>query len=285
MQYVFVHGIAQGGRSADELKLEWLNALNQGLADSNHVAATTVTVPYYGDRLDFWCDPENATRGGRRSDFNAFALDYFSEAIAKAPASALEAGLASPVGRPGDESDDATRDFQNNRIITGVVRALDGGLPFLSSRFISRFLKSVHTYLTVEEARSEIDQIVLTGIQQSPDPVTLVGHSLGSVVAYNILRSRTLPNVKRFITLGSPLAIRAVADRLPRYLAPVNVSSWHNHYDEVDIVALNPLLRPPLQSRCDISNMTNYTNTTDNHHGIIGYLSLHDVATDVCLSA
>lgn len=283
MQYVFVHGIAQEGRSAEELEQEWLGALNQGLAGSRSVGAATV--PYYGDKLDFWCDPDNAPRDGRRSDFNAFAVDFSSEAIAKAaPAQALEAGSASLATVPYDE-DNATRDFQNHRIVTDFVRVLDGALPFISARFISRFLKSVHTYLTVEEARSEIDQIVLMGIERSPGPVTLVGHSLGSVVAYNVLRSRTLPNVKRFITLGSPLAIRAVADRLPRYPAPVNVSSWHNYYDEVDIVALNPLLRPPLQSHCDISNITDFTNTTDNHHSISGYLSLHDVANDVCLGA
>ena len=31
--------------------------------------------------------------------------------------------------------------------------------------------------------------------------------------------------------------------------------------------------------------MTDFTNRTDNHHGIIGYLSLHDVANEVCLGA
>ena len=89
------------------------------------------------------------------------------------------------------------------------------------------------------------------------DTRVMVGHSLGSVVAYEALCAHPQWPVRALVTLGSPLGIRnLIFDRLvpaPR-LRPTagrvrgrgrgRVRSWVNVADEGDVVALVKDLRP-----------------------------------------
>lgn len=75
------------------------------------------------------------------------------------------------------------------------------------TRFITRqFLKDVHSYLFNSTLRSLIQQRLRTELVTTPGPCILVAHSLGSIVAYDVLHQ--LGNritVPLWITLGSPL--------------------------------------------------------------------------------
>ena len=71
----------------------------------------------------------------------------------------------------------------------------------------------------------------------------MVSHSLGTVVAYNVLMSRPtqFPAVKvpLFVTLGSPLAVNAVKSRAPAaHVSEAAVGKWFNAMDPDDVVAL-----------------------------------------------
>jgi hypothetical protein len=57
--------------------------------------------------------------------------------------------------------------------------------------------------------------------------------------------------------------------------------NWYNAYDEGDIVALNPLNDPWFKTDPAITNYNQVHNTTDNQHGIIGYLNDVTVARSV----
>jgi hypothetical protein len=85
--------------------------------------------------------------------------------------------------------------------------------------------------------------------------VMLIGHSLGSVIAYDSLweLSREIGadgRVDRFVTFGSPLATRFIRHSLKgverrgpeRY--PGNVRRWDNFSARGEMVALHPRLRP-----------------------------------------
>ena len=48
-------------------------------------------------------------------------------------------------------------------------------------------------------------------------PTVIVAHSLGTVVAYDILREFTAPEVPLFVTLGSPLGITAIRRGYSRF--------------------------------------------------------------------
>lgn len=85
------------------------------------------------------------------------------------------------------------------------------------------------------------------------DRVLLIGHSMGSVIAYDSLweldhLEGLLSNVDCFLTIGSPLGMRYVQRRLiglgqsrPR-IYPRNIRRWVNIAARGDLVALDPSL-------------------------------------------
>jgi hypothetical protein len=114
-----------------------------------------------------------------------------------------------------------------------------------------------------------------------------VAHSLGTVVAYRLLRTQAQTRgwqVPAFVTLGSPLGVteirRTLASAAP-LRCPGGAQSWFNAMDERDVVALYPLTprhfplnpaTPNIENKCDVDNFTK------NRHGIEGYLSDPEVA-------
>jgi hypothetical protein len=107
----------------------------------------------------------------------------------------------------------------------------------------------------------------------------IVAHSLGSIIAYNILsaQSRRL-NVPLFLTVGCPLGIRAVRIHLSPISFPNNVTSWFNGFDPRDVVALYPLDRENFNVSPAIENYGRVNNVTDDRHGIVGYLNDREIA-------
>ncbi len=86
--------------------------------------------------------------------------------------------------------------------------------------------------------------------------------------------------VPLFLTVGSPLAIRAIRRQfLPLRYPPV--SAWYNAFDPKDVVALYPLDVNNFPVQPAVENNNRVHNSTDNHHGIIGYLDDVDVARHV----
>ncbi len=116
-----------------------------------------------------------------------------------------------------------------------------GGLNSLA--LVNRTLRQVTRYLTEPAIRAHAVGQVLEHITASTRVV--IGHSLGSVVAYEALS--TLPPTPRLpllITLGSPLGLSAINRRLgqpPGY--PAAIRKWVNIAAPDDIVAARPDLR------------------------------------------
>jgi hypothetical protein len=279
MHFVFVHGIAQENRSSRELETEWIASFNKGIGSSQQILCAQV--PFYGDLLDEWTHPDHRMRGD--SDYNQFAKSFATEALLKSPQDVV-AFINEVEERYSD--DDRDRGPQNNPAVIALARRLDAHFPTFSLHFIETFLRSVHTYLTLPDARSEIDGLVARAIADSAEPTVVVSHSLGTVVAYNVLNSIAAIHVKRFVTIGSPLAINAVVSRLPPSKPghEFPVSDWYNAFDDRDIVALNPLDASSLRARSGIRNEHDgIENKTDNHHGISGYLEIPVIASSIAM--
>jgi pimeloyl-ACP methyl ester carboxylesterase len=116
----------------------------------------------------------------------------------------------------------------------------------------------------------------------SSDPTVVVGHSLGTVVAYEVLRGHKSNDVSRFITVGAPLGIRAIRRRLAAPLTmPGGVRDWYNAFDKRDVVALYPLDASNFAITPPIRNFSEVLNFTENHHGIAGYLDGAEVASEI----
>lgn len=259
---VLVHGIAQEQRSAADLETEWLPSLAGGLENAGHTpladrlrreadprpAAITVRMAFYGNQF---LTPDHQGLSPDQLDpaeqliTEELALDLLGNATdSPQPKDAGEARRAVA------ELTRSPHDAQGLRK-TGAraVAALDripwftrGGLAALA--LASRTLAQVTRYL----ADTAIRQHAINQVHQHLDPTTrvVIGHSLGSVVAYEALRTlptdRTLPLL---VTLGSPLGLSAINRRLqqpPSY--PTAVHRWTNLAAPDDVVAARPDLLP-----------------------------------------
>ncbi len=113
------------------------------------------------------------------------------------------------------------------------------------------------------------------GAVSSDGQTVVVGHSLRTVVTYNLLRRegvRSRWDVPLLVTLGSPLAVTAIRKRLQPIQHPACAQVWFNAMDKRDIVALYPLTAPRFAIDPAVENKIDLQNHTDNRHGIAGYL-------------
>ena len=156
-------------------------------------------------------------------------------------------------------------------------RLIVGGI---SQSTIEAVIRDVYLYTTRAGVRDAIDSIIRPFLNETP--CVVIGHSLGSVVAYNVLRNDPRPlKVQSYVTVGSPLAIRAIRDQLRPIGFPAPAKAWYNAYDPKDVVALYPLDGTNFPVNPAVENYGHVRNTTDNRHGIIGYLDDADVAQHV----
>jgi pimeloyl-ACP methyl ester carboxylesterase len=161
--------------------------------------------------------------------------------------------------------------------VQAILRAIDKHGPGMSQRTLEAFTRDVFLYTTQEPVRAEVDRIVAATLTE--EPTVVVAHSLGTVVAYHVLRHdpRTL-NVPLFVTVGSPLGVRTIRDKFRPLASPSPVRQWYNAFDPKDVVSLYPLDRDNFDVDPAIENYAGVRNGTENHHGIVHYLDDKDVA-------
>jgi hypothetical protein len=121
--------------------------------------------------------------------------------------------------------------------------------------------------------------VIDSGVRAAVTPgvgTVVVGHSLGSVVSYDLLR-RDGPalgwRVPLYVTVGSPLGVGAIRRLLTPVAHPSCAGRWLNAADHRDIVALHPLDPTHFSVDPAVENTQHVVNTTPNRHGISGYLS------------
>jgi alpha-beta hydrolase superfamily lysophospholipase len=160
--------------------------------------------------------------------------------------------------------------------VQAIIRAIDRHAPGLSKRSLEAFMRDVYLYTTNFAVKDAINAIVAKEMTQQPTIV--VGHSLGSVVAYNVLKSDENLNVPLYVSLGCPLGIRTVTQQFRPVAHPASVRAWYNAFDKRDVVALTPLDAANFPVTPPIENHDKVDNQTDNRHGIIGYLNDKSIA-------
>lgn len=162
------------------------------------------------------------------------------------------------------------RGLENSAWVLATARLLDHtplGLPTINT-----VTHDVAVYLENPGVRMQVDRIVSEKLGDGPRVV--VAHSLGTVVAYNVLTLSKPPlEVRRLITLGSPLGYNAVREKVEWPIAmPRRTKGWFNACDTRDIVAGFALEPPRFAVTPAIENKSDVDNDTDNRHGISGYL-------------
>ncbi|EME62008.1 hypothetical protein [Amycolatopsis decaplanina] len=252
---VLVHGIAQEQKSADTLEAEWLPSLAGGvrLAGDAALADTLWRDARPGDaRMAFYGDL--FLKDGQQGGADELTADEWG--LAEALAAEWLRNAAFSASRETDR--DRARaelaqlggpagEIQGVRAAARpVLNALVRLKPFarlgvaFAERVEVKALKQVTLYLTDETIRERVQERVAEHI--GPETEAIIGHSLGSVVAYEAahLHGRPLPLL---LTLGSPLGLRTVVYERTRPQppsVPPGVARWVNLADRDDLVAARP---------------------------------------------
>jgi hypothetical protein len=235
---VGIHGIAQEYRGPNTLKADWISDLQDGMAISgaNQLDQDDLDIVFYGDLFR----PPGSKATGIPPYTAADVADGFEKDL-------LEAFRLAAV----DDLDPAVT--TKVRAPARVQKALNflSQFPFfagMTERLIIGLIKQVHVYLTDTSLRAAVQERAARVI--TPETAVLIGHSLGSVIAYEAVCAHPEWDLS-LVTLGSPLGIRnLIFERLMpppvngRGHYPPGVAAWTNIADAGDIVALVKDLAP-----------------------------------------
>jgi hypothetical protein len=278
---VLIHGRSQGGKDSVQLKEQWLVALRDGLGQDagNILAGVDIRFPFYGDELDAWVQrAEVATPADARGPGDGSAVDSNYLAFQQAVAAEILARHGLDAAAQANEVPQAARGAgeRSPEWVQGLLRLLDN-VPGVTGLFIATIMRDVYLYLRHPAAQAAIDRIVTPTLSGR---CVVVAHSLGTVVAYRLLKAASVGDAPLLLTLGSPLGIGPVRAAIVPRKAPSIVARWINGYDDRDDVALYPLGqgRFQLAPAMPIEDIGGIDNRTANHHGIVEYLNKPPIA-------
>ncbi len=221
------------------------------------------------------------------------------------------AGIDRILRHPEPTAEDIEEIESLARRIRRILHVLGDASP-LFGRLIAKprmrlTMAEAHRYLNdrrgVATAIRGLVRKALADAWAAGERVLLIGHSLGSVIAYDTLweLSHETPvagHVDLFMTLGSPLGGRMISKGLRgvkregRERYPTNIIRWQNFSARGELTAMHPELKPffgqmvelgLLESLQDITGFYNHFRGNDglDVHMSYGYLINHPVAESI----
>ena len=244
---VGVHGISQEYRGSHVIKSEWLPSLKDGLnlAGVELASDDEFQCAFYGDL--FRGKPKGIGSDGIPNyGVNDVKMEWEKELLAQwwAEVAAVEPEIKGP-------SEIAPKKSIGMSSVQMALRALSRSRYFgkAGEKIVIYFLKQVGGYIHNPDVRGKVRERVVASIDT--DTRVLIGHSLGSIVCYELLCAHPEWNIDVFVSLGSPLGIQTlIYDRLeplPQNKQgqwPGSIKRWVNIADKNDVVALEKSLEP-----------------------------------------
>ncbi|MET9479069.1 hypothetical protein [Streptomyces sp. NPDC006638] len=237
---VGVHGIRQSRTSQAQLTRDWLRALNRGLGDVGRpdLPADALELPHWTGLL-----ARGANHLGPDDDlFGADAPMSEEEAdfVAAALAEVVRQDDVDAVGQLGTRTLGLPQLWPAR--LNPLLLAYDLRFPRGGKLFVS-MMREVRFYLYQPDLAAQVRAMIVEAFDA--DTSVVIGHSLGSVIAYDLLRRDEIPRdraigVRTFLTCGSPLTVPAVrrglgiADGEPLKL-PGDIA-WVNVFDPGDFI-------------------------------------------------
>lgn len=287
MKLIFIHGRAQEDFEEDALKQTWIDSFKKGLTKSGLTLANDVSIefPYYGKLLKQLVDDTqkplestDVTRSGYKP-LEAEEIQFFESFLGEI---ALNSDLQETYKEEIRRLSEQERGILNWELVHKIVGYLDTK-GYFASTLLKKFTLDVFLYLNIDVIKQKINEKVKLVFDK--EPCVVVGHSLGSIVSYMVLLNNPNLDVKKFITLGSPLGMNSIGKYLqPKRMPSAVKNGWYNAFDERDFIALKPLNSINFNIRPEIVNSNHVDNFTDNRHGIIGYLEDEVVAREIYLA-
>jgi hypothetical protein len=303
---VLVHGIAQEKSNAAALESIWAPALARGVANSgdqqladrigsDKSGGIEVRMAFYGGLFGV-----QGAQGDAEVDLDNEPLSADLEDLTEQLAMTWLQAAANSASDPDDRLQ-AEHDLAVIRgDVVGQVQGLPGDFgrpalralagqrwfaPFgfgLASRFVWKSLTQVTGYLTDDDrirtpAQNQVLQLI------GPETRMVIGHSLGSVVAYEAVHRAYESRLSRdqhltLMTLGSPLGLRTIIYdclRPPEHCVPPAANRWENLAAEDDLVAAELDLTdlfPPL-SGSPVKVCNHLVDTGSKPHEVTHYLT------------
>jgi subtilisin family serine protease len=294
---LYVHGIGNKPLP-DILKCQWDEALFGFNLGERSRLAYWVNRIFYPEPAQTSCKMADSTHDGTRDGTAGFTtrsvgMDVGVEGLVPADATGaervvLERIAERAVAAPRDPGTLAAADFH--------ARVLPLPKPlreFISRRITKAFLKDVHEFLFIEERRLAMRDSVVSRLKSGGGPFVVIGHSQGSMVAYDALCSLADDKdieIDLLVTIGSPLGLKEVQDQLKtitgqkRLAVPKNVKQWLNVSDPLDPVCADKRLAgdyaPTNGVRVEDHVKFNEDSPRD-PHSATGYLRLEPVRSAV----
>jgi subtilisin family serine protease len=293
---IYVHGIANKP-PADVLKCQWDHALfGFDLGDRSRLA-------YWVDRVRY---PQPSPGTCHNADSNQLPSSESGFGVRSiGPESETPESLVPPEATgeakralermaretivAGDVSDASIR----TRAYGARVLPLPGFLRNFFTRQITKlFLKDVNDFLFDKVRREFMRRSVIERLESGGGPFVVIGHSQGSMIAYDVLRSLPADKfaIDLFVTIGSPLGLTEVKDQLKKFdgrqplAVPACVKRWVNVADPIDPVCADKTLVKDYRATSGVAVEDvlrwNLDSPTDPHSGS-GYLRLEDVRQPV----
>ena len=195
---------------------------------SPHFATIPVSLAFYGDH---W-----------RPDAGELELPAESASAAPTPLQQQIADDIFAAAGVAPQAEAAALEGFGLDSLNGLATLLDQHLH-LGDVVVRLFLDDVESYFGDPHLRSLALDRVEEAVVAPGDDVILLGHSLGSVVTYDLLRERPGLPVRGMITLGSPLGLPTVRRRLSARRFPDGLERWVNVFDPRDFVTGRERLR------------------------------------------
>ena len=130
-------------------------------------------------------------------------------------------------------------------------RAVDRGKDLIGldehvDHLLEMTFDDLRDYYGKSDVRNRVRNRLANALQRHADNrVCLVAHSMGSIIAYDVLRmlEQHPPGIDHFVTIGSPLGLPVVTqhvrEEFSNTLVPQQVRQWTNLADPRDKIALD----------------------------------------------
>jgi hypothetical protein len=274
-----IHGLSRKPPE-DSHRKAWNRAICEGLTHNHSV---DVNPEKFGLQLVYWAhwlgldpipddqDKEPYVAWDKEGPLPSYRERWFDEILGKG------------LGHIGGRIDDLKTDKAIELVRTHT------GLDQISAEFLKIRLVDLGTYYGDDEKRKLLRHILATALEQNVGKrIMLIAHSMGSIVAYDVLRNlgRDMPGleINHLITIGSPLGMPYVLDRIRSENASIRTPSvvrrWTNLADRRDPVAIDAHLADEFESN-DLGvtvedrliiNTYRSPGGKPNYHKIYGYL-------------
>jgi hypothetical protein len=260
---VLVHGIAQEQKSADTLEEEWLPDLAGGVRTAGFPEIADrlyrlrsgpdgidTRMAFYGDLFlrggQQGLEPEELS-GPEQALAEQLAQEWVARAASRSADEKSRRAARQELAQLQQTAGEEQGALAAARSAINSLARIRWFAPFgmgFATRFVVHSLAQMTQYLTDDTLREQALGRVHALL--TPSTKVLIGHSLGSVVAFEAAQMLDYP-LPLLVTIGCPLGLHTIVyERVrpqpPRF--PSVVHHWVNLADRNDIVAAEPDLTP-----------------------------------------